>query len=72
MAVELENGSVLLNSRNYQDGKVVGRRAVMSGSFDEAGNIQFQPATNDPVLIDSGVQASLVRLYAQRRKAIWG
>ncbi len=61
MAVELENGDVLINSRNYQDGKVVGRRAVAIGSFDEAGNIRFQPAYDDPTLVDSGVQASLIR-----------
>jgi sialidase-1 len=61
MAVELENGDVLHNCRNYQNGKVVGRRAVAIGSFDEAGNIHFQPAYNDPTLVDSGVQASLIR-----------
>lgn len=61
MAVELENGDVLINSRNYQDGKVAGRRAVARGSFDEGGNIHFQPAYHDPVLVDSGVQATLIR-----------
>jgi sialidase-1 len=61
MAVELENGNVLVNSPNYQNGKVFGRRAVAAGSFDEVGNIHFQPACHDPLLVDSGVQASLIR-----------
>ena len=61
MAVELENGSMLLNSRNYQGDEVVGRRAVATASFDNAGDLHFQPADNDPALIDSGVQATLIR-----------
>ena len=61
MAVELESGDVMLNSRNYQNEQVVGRRAVAIGSFDEAGNLSFQPAYHDQALVDSGVQASLIR-----------
>jgi sialidase-1 len=34
---------------------------VTVGSFDKAGSVRFQPAYNDPALVDSGVQASLIR-----------
>ncbi len=61
MAVELENGAVMVNSRNYQHGKVVGQRAVTIGAIDGAGQIHFQPARHDPALVDSGVQASIIR-----------
>jgi sialidase-1 len=60
MAVALDNGEVLINSRNYQDGKVVGRRAVTRGSFDRSGQLEFQPTYHDAALVDSGVQASLI------------
>ena len=60
-AVELEDGSVMINSRNYQNGTVVGQRAVTLGYFDEVGNIRFEPTRHDAGLIDSGVQASLIR-----------
>lgn len=61
-AVELEDGSLLINSRAYQDGKPVGKRAVTMGSFDSAGRIRFGAVRHDQTLIDSGVQASLIRL----------
>ena len=61
MSVELENGAVMVNSRNYQHGKVVGWRAVTVGTFDTDGNIRFQPVIHDRALVDSGVQASIIR-----------
>ena len=61
-AVELDDGSVLINSRNYRRGELVGRRAVTPGSFDAAGRLRFGAVRHDETLIDSGVQASLVRL----------
>lgn len=61
-AVELENGDVLINSRNYIHKKPVGVRAVTLVHFDEEGNARFKPTTNDEALICPTVQASLVRL----------
>lgn len=60
-AVELESGAILVNSRHYRDGRVVGRRAVTVGRFDAAGDIRFGKVRHDPALVDSGVQASLLR-----------
>jgi sialidase-1 len=71
MAVELESGAIMVNSRNYQGGKIVGRRAVTIGTFDATGDIHFQPARHDPVLADSGIQASIIR-YPHRKKGDQG
>lgn len=72
MAVELENGNVMINSRNYQNGAVVGRRAISIGSFNEGGDIHFQPVYNDEALVDSGVQASLIRYTRSDEKQFGG
>jgi sialidase-1 len=63
-AAELPDGSVLVCSRNYQQGALVGRRAVTRGTFDRAGKLHFGAVRHDPALIDSGVQASLLSLAA--------
>jgi len=60
-AVELSDGSVLINSRNYQDGKLVGTRAVTLGTFDLKGQLNFGKVRHDSALIDSGVQASIIK-----------
>ena len=59
-AVELADGAIMVNSRNYRNANVVGRRAVSVGRFDAGGAICFGPARHDPALIESGVQASLL------------
>ena len=61
-AVELTDGRVLVNSRNYQQERPVGCRAVSVGTFDATGdNITFAPAMHDQTLIEPAVQASLLR-----------
>ena len=60
-AVELENGDVMINSRNYVNRVPTGCRAVTLGSFDKRGNIQFQPTYHDETLISPTVQASIIR-----------
>ena len=60
-AVELTDGSIMVNSRNYQAGKVVGQRAVTLAHFDADDDIHFAPTYHDATLIDSGVQASIIR-----------
>jgi hypothetical protein len=64
-AVELENGDVMINSRNYLDGKPYGCRAITISSFDQQGNIMFQPTYHDHVLIEPPVQASIIRYTSQ-------
>lgn len=61
MVVELEDGSVMVNARNYRDGKPVGRRAVMVNTFDECGNVIFGKPYDDPTLIEPTIQASIER-----------
>ena len=60
-AVELVDGQVLVNSRNYQDEAPVRRRAVTVGRFDASGAITFGAARHDPTLIEPAVQASMLR-----------
>ena len=60
-AVELVDGSIMVNSRNYQNGKAVGARAVTLGKFDLSGQLTFSKTRHDSSLVDSGVQASLIR-----------
>lgn len=61
-AAELSDGSLLICSRNYQQGSLVGRRALTRGAFDREGRLRFGPVRHHPTLIDSGVQASLLSL----------
>ena len=60
-AVELADGRVLVNSRNYRDGQPLRQRAVTLGAFDPAGRITFGPARHDSTLVEPAVQASLLR-----------
>jgi sialidase-1 len=60
-AVELADGRVMVNSRNYVDGQPRRQRAVTIGAFDEQGRITFEPASHDGTLIEPAVQASLLR-----------
>jgi sialidase-1 len=71
MALALDNGQVLVNSRNYQYGKLVGRRAVTRGSFDSSGQVEFQPTYHDAALVDSGVQASII-CFTRSHEAQYG
>jgi sialidase-1 len=61
MAVELENGSVMVNARAYDDGAPVGLRAVMVYPFDAQGNISLTPGYLDPQLITPTVASSIIR-----------
>lgn len=60
-AVELENGSVMINSRAYQDEKSVGYRGVTIGHFGDENTVEFEPTYYDEALIDPAVQASIIR-----------
>jgi sialidase-1 len=61
IAAELEDGSILINTRAYTNQKSDGRRAITRAHFDRAGAIHFEPTTLDETLIDPAVQASLLR-----------
>ena len=61
IAAELEDGSILINTRAYTNQKSDGRRAITRARFDRAGVIHFEPTTPDEALIDPAVQASLLR-----------
>ncbi|MCB9450673.1 MAG: exo-alpha-sialidase [Anaerolineaceae bacterium] len=71
MAVELENGDVLLNSRAYQDEQPVGRRAVTIGRFAAGDTVAYEPTRFDAMLICPAVQASLIR-YSTSQQAEYG
>jgi sialidase-1 len=61
IAVELENGDVMVNSRAYRNQVSVGRRAVTIGRFTDDYSITFDPTRYDDALIDPAVQASIIR-----------
>jgi sialidase-1 len=61
MAVQLNDGRILINSRNYQDEQPVGCRAVTIGEFDDEGFLRFGPTRHDEVLIEPPVQSSILR-----------
>ncbi|MCP4166335.1 MAG: hypothetical protein GY759_10630 [Chloroflexi bacterium] len=61
MLVELQNGEVLANSRHYRAGNAVGQRAMAVASTGQDGSINFGPVYADSTLVESGVQASMIR-----------
>lgn len=61
IAVELENGDLMINTRAYQDEKPVKRRAVTIGEFTDNGLIAFHETYLDDTLVDSAVQATIIR-----------
>lgn len=61
IAVELSDGRIMINSRNYRNQHPVGCRAVTIGEFDESGILQFGIARDDCKLVEPPVQASLLR-----------
>ncbi len=61
MAVELEDGSVMVNARAYNDGVPTGLRAVMIYPFDAGGNIRMMPGYLDPQLVTPTVASSIIR-----------
>lgn len=71
IAAELEDGSVLFNTRAYTAGKSDGRRAITRATFDAAGAIHFDETTHDETLIDPAVQATLLR-YTWRDEVAYG
>ncbi|MCC6616648.1 MAG: exo-alpha-sialidase [Anaerolineae bacterium] len=60
-AVELQDGAVMINSRSYHDEQPTGRRAVTLAEFDDSGAALFGETRYDAALIDSAVQASILR-----------
>jgi hypothetical protein len=71
-AVELENGGILINSRNYLDGKPVGVRAKTRASFDDEGNIHFEPTEHDQTLVEPTVEGSMIRYTYSWQKEYGG
>jgi sialidase-1 len=61
IAAEMEDGSVIFNTRAYTNGKPDGRRAVTIAHFDADGKIHFEATRHDETLIDPAVQATLLR-----------
>ncbi|MCB9137542.1 MAG: exo-alpha-sialidase [Caldilineaceae bacterium] len=66
MAAELDDGRIVINSRNYRDGEPAGLRAVTLAHFDAADRLIYQPTYDDPALIDSGVQGALLACFDPR------
>jgi sialidase-1 len=61
IAVEMEDGSVIFNTRAYTNGKPDGRRAVTIAHFDADGKIRYEATRRDETLVDPAVQATLLR-----------
>jgi sialidase-1 len=61
MAVELEDGSVMVNARAYESNAPVGLRAVMAYPFDAQGNIQITAGRFDEHLVTPTVASSIIR-----------
>jgi sialidase-1 len=66
MAVELEDGAVMVNARAYVDGAPAGLRAVMVYPFDAQGKIVIEPGHLDSQLITPTVASSLIRYGWQK------
>ncbi len=58
---ELDDGSILINSRAYRDEKSVGLRAVTVAHFINADTVMYEPTRYEQTLIDPAVQASMLR-----------
>ena len=67
MSVELQNGNILINSRNYQDDKIVGQRAITIGFHNNSGQLKYKPTYNDKKLIEPGVQASIINVPQNKK-----
>lgn len=61
IAVELESGDVMINSRGYHNERSLGKRAVTIAVFDDTGAITFGETIQDHALTDPAVQASMIR-----------
>ncbi|MEL6307957.1 MAG: exo-alpha-sialidase [Chloroflexota bacterium] len=72
IAVELESGNVMVNSRAYHNEKSVGKRAATRGIFTDANTIDFEPTAFDDTLIDPAVQASLIRYTTSEQETYGG
>jgi sialidase-1 len=66
---ELHDGSLILNARQYVDGRPAGRRAVARVLWDRDGAARPSAVRDDVALVDSAVQASLLATEAGRRLA---
>lgn len=66
IAVELEDGAVMINSRTYQDEQPVGRRAVTIGRFTAGDAVTYAPTRFDAALVCPAVQASIIRYSASQ------
>ena len=62
IAVELKDRSVMMNTRAYHNERPLGRRAVTIGRFNDDGTMAFQETFVDEALIDSAVQATIIRV----------
>ena len=61
IALELENGDLMINTRAYQDEKPLKRRAITIGTFTDNDLIAFHETYLDETLVDSAVQATIIR-----------
>lgn len=65
--VELTNGTLMLNSRSYRG------KACRGVSLSKDGGATWEPTTDDPALVESVCQASLIRVAAplqQQRESL--
>ena len=69
-AVVLSDGSVLINSRAYSNEQPAGRRALTRAHFTADGGVQYEETSYHPALVDSAVQASLLRVETARGSVV--
>ncbi|MBL8148267.1 MAG: exo-alpha-sialidase [Anaerolineae bacterium] len=69
-AVVLSDGSVLINSRAYINEQPAGRRALTRAHFTAESGVHYGVTIYHPVLEDSAVQASMLRLETERGSVI--
>ncbi|MBK9123685.1 MAG: exo-alpha-sialidase [Chloroflexi bacterium] len=61
-AAVLDGGTVLINCRAYLNGQPVGLRALTRAMFESDDSVQYGETVYHPLLIDSAVQASILKV----------
>jgi sialidase-1 len=72
IAVELEDGAIMVNSRAYMNEQPAGRRAVTIGRFTGNDTVEYAPTRFDTALVCPAVQASMIRYSTSQQTGYGG